>query len=259
MGIKALALCFGFVLICVGIGIGLWFHLKGKDFSQVILQRCKSYNASGNPELRDRDCQQIVEAFTKAFVSKDPCKITWEDYAPLLQLTKQALPCDKIFLWSKTKGLVEELQQKQKNDLFLMRDTLIGHMADNLKWCGKEGSSEINTESCQKNNCEESPVDVFWKVASKWFAENVCGVVGVLLSGSVSQAFNRNSIFGSVEVPNLKRALVTKLQTWVIHNKGGDASDSCSGSSISELEKIVRERGIVFTCKDIQSLDQIDT
>lgn len=257
MGLKTIVCCFVFVLICVGIGIGVWFHLKKEDFFQTTLKRCQSYEVSRGLYLRNKDCPKITEAFKKAFVSKDPCYITWEDYRPLMELVEQTVPCDKILLWSRTKELAEEYQKKHKKDLLLIRDTLLGHIADEQTWCGKQNSSEIYTKPCpDKSTCKNNPVNVFWEVTSKWFAERACGVVNVLLNGSISKAFSENSIFRSVEVPNLKTGKVSKLQAWVIHNQEGAASDSCSGS-VSELAEIIHGKGIGYTCKDVQSLDQV--
>lgn len=48
------------------------------------------------PPLRDKDCKKILDAFKSAFVSKDPCSITREDYQPLINLTADPVPCDKV-------------------------------------------------------------------------------------------------------------------------------------------------------------------
>ena len=47
------------------------------------------YHRSGN-------CQGIKQAFMSAFISKDPCKATKEDYKPLLDLAYPTVPCDKV-------------------------------------------------------------------------------------------------------------------------------------------------------------------
>ncbi|XP_060044623.1 ADP-ribosyl cyclase/cyclic ADP-ribose hydrolase 1-like [Erinaceus europaeus] len=161
MGVKALALHFVLLFICGG------FRGLQCFFLQTILKRCQSYDASENPELRNRDCSKIVEAFKGAFVSKDPCGITERDYAPLLQLTDQNVPNGKALLWSNTKG--EKQQYSQKKGLLTLENMLLGHLADGLTWCGEKGSPEIDTTSCpDRNSCKGNPVSVSWDTASKW-------------------------------------------------------------------------------------------
>ncbi|KAM9678561.1 ADP-ribosyl cyclase/cyclic ADP-ribose hydrolase 1 [Trichechus inunguis] len=200
---------------------------------------------------RDKNCQKIWNAFKNSFISKDTCNITEEDYQPLIKLTTQTLPCNQTLFWSKTNVLVHRYTKAQK-ELFTLEDTLLGYMADDLIWCGSSGNSEMNYQTCpsRMENCSNSPVSVFWKTVSKKFAEAACGVVHVMLNGSISRAFVRNSIFGSIEVMNLHQERVHSLRAWVMHDIGGDFSDSCSGSSINDLRSIMREKNIPFTCQD---------
>ncbi|XP_012415323.2 ADP-ribosyl cyclase/cyclic ADP-ribose hydrolase 1 [Trichechus manatus latirostris] len=227
-------------------GAGTTAHI-----SEIFLGRCFTYTQIIHPELRDKNCQKIWNAFKNSFISKDTCNITEEDYQPLIKLTTQTLPCNQTLFWSKTNVLVHRYTKAQK-ELFTLEDTLLGYMADDLIWCGSSGNSEMNYQSCpsRMENCSNSPVFVFWKTVSKKFAEAACGVVHVMLNGSISRAFVRNSIFGSIEVMNLHQERVHSLRAWVMHDIGGDFSDSCSGSSINDLRSIMREKNIPFTCQD---------
>ncbi|KAJ1061360.1 hypothetical protein K5549_018597, partial [Capra hircus] len=45
---------------------------------------------------RSRNCQEIKQAFMSAFISKDPCKATKEDYRRLIDLADSTVPCDKV-------------------------------------------------------------------------------------------------------------------------------------------------------------------
>ncbi|XP_006877933.1 PREDICTED: ADP-ribosyl cyclase 1-like [Chrysochloris asiatica] len=193
------------------------------------------------------NCEEIWKAFTNAFLSKNPCKIAEEDYQPLIKMVKQSLPCNKILFWSKTKTLAHDYTKDHK-DMFTLENTLLGYMFDNLTWCGDAGKTEMNYKSCPV--CSSSAVNVFWKAASKALAETACGVVYVMLSGSIKNAFDPNSVFGSVEVVNLNPNKVRSLQAWVMTDIGGVARDSCSGSSINELESILKQKSIQFTCLD---------
>uniref|UniRef100_A0A8D0UR33 ADP-ribosyl cyclase/cyclic ADP-ribose hydrolase 1 n=2 Tax=Sus scrofa TaxID=9823 RepID=A0A8D0UR33_PIG len=164
------------VLVTVAVVVGILmgrrspkWNGKGStvDFQEIILRRCYTYIRVVQPELGDRDCQKIKKAFTDAFISKDPCSAREEDYDLLMKLGHQTVPCDKTVFWSKTKELAHQYTKTQKG-LFTLENTLLGYIADDLSWCGKVGSSEINLESCpDRRNCNSNFVSVFWNLLSK--------------------------------------------------------------------------------------------
>ncbi|XP_047574888.1 ADP-ribosyl cyclase/cyclic ADP-ribose hydrolase 1 isoform X2 [Lutra lutra] len=206
------------------------------------------------PELlarRHKDCQKIGKAFTTAFLSKDPCSSTEQDYQPLLELTAQTVPCNKTLFWSKSSELAHDYT-RVRGDLFTLEDTLLGYMADGLKWCGDPRSSEMNYQSCpdRREDCSNNSFSVFWNAVSKRFAEDACGVVHVVLNGSISNTFDERSTFGRVEVFNLRPEKVHQLQAWVMHDIGSVHSDSCSSSSVNNLKRILKERSIAFSCQN---------
>uniref|UniRef100_A0A8C8RYP3 ADP-ribosyl cyclase/cyclic ADP-ribose hydrolase 1 n=1 Tax=Pelusios castaneus TaxID=367368 RepID=A0A8C8RYP3_9SAUR len=222
-----------------------------RNLEQVILGRCYNYVTTVNPQLRDKDCQKIWETMQNAFIYKNPCNITEEDYQPLLDLASHSVPCNKSLFWSKTNDLVHRYTKTSHNFLTL-EDTLLGYMADGVSWCGNPSSPGINYESCPKwNECENNPNSVYWKMASKMFAERACGVVQVMLNGSVDAgAFRNNSIFGSVEIFHLDPNKVSTVQIWLMQNIGGPQSESCTGRSITSLKNILEERTLSVSCED---------
>ncbi|XP_062963491.1 ADP-ribosyl cyclase/cyclic ADP-ribose hydrolase 1 [Cynocephalus volans] len=227
-------------------GTGTTDHL-----SEIVLGRCFLYTRIVQPELRDKDCQKIWDAFRNAFISKNPCNIREEDYQPLMKMANQTIPCNKTLLWSKTNELAHQYTRVQQ-DMFTLEDTLLGYIADNLMWCGDASSSEMNYQSCPhwKKDCSNNPNSVFWKMVSQRFAEAACGVVQVMLNGSISKTFNKDSIFGSLEIFKLQPEKVHTLQAWVMHTIEGVASDSCSSSSINELKLILSQKNITFICQN---------
>ncbi|KAM5271720.1 ADP-ribosyl cyclase/cyclic ADP-ribose hydrolase 1 [Ctenodactylus gundi] len=221
-----------------------------RHFSDIVLGRCFVYTQVLRPELRNEDCHKILKVFKNAFISKNPCNITKEDYQPLVNLVTQTIPCNKSLFWSKSKDLAHLYTSIQKG-MFTLEDTLLGYLADDLRWCGDPSNYEMNDDSCPHyKECPNNPSSVFWKVVSQKFAEAACGVVQVMLNGSLSQPFYRHSTFGSVEVFNLDPKKVHTLQAWVMHDIEGTYRDSCSGSSISDLKLIVNNRNIKFTCQN---------
>uniref|UniRef100_A0A8C0M5X4 ADP-ribosyl cyclase/cyclic ADP-ribose hydrolase 1 n=1 Tax=Canis lupus familiaris TaxID=9615 RepID=A0A8C0M5X4_CANLF len=229
-----ICLCVLFILlivvgIAVPVGILMWRqppkHKEWKGpgttahFYEILLGRCYTYTQVVRPELRHTDCQKIGKAFTSAFLSKDPCGSTEQDYRPLMELTTQIVPCDKTVFWSKSSELAHDYTRVQR-DMYTLEDTLLGYMADGLKWCGDTSSSEMNYQSCPhwREDCSNNSVSVFWNTVSKRFAEDACGVVHVVLNGSISNTFDEKSTFGRVEVFNLHPEKVHTLKAWVMHN-----------------------------------------
>ncbi|XP_066135129.1 ADP-ribosyl cyclase/cyclic ADP-ribose hydrolase 1-like [Saccopteryx bilineata] len=220
-------------------------------FSEIVLGRCYTYTQVLRPELRHKNCQKIWKAFMNAFLSKDPCDSTEQDYQPLMELTNQSVPCHKTVLWSKSSELAHQYTGILR-DMFTLEDTLLGYMADGLTWCGDKGSSEMNYQSCPLvgKNCTRNAITVFWAIVSKRFVENACGEVQVVLNGSISNTFDKNSTFGLVEIHHLNPLRVPKLQAWVMHDLDGAHSHSCSSPSINDLKLILNRRNITFTCQD---------
>ncbi|XP_053433870.1 ADP-ribosyl cyclase/cyclic ADP-ribose hydrolase 1 [Nycticebus coucang] len=222
-----------------------------KHLAEIVLGRCFIYTQVVRPAMRDVDCHKIWEAFKNAFLSKNPCNITEEDYQPLMKLVSQTIPCNKSVFWSKTSELAHHYTWI-RGDMFTLEDTLLGYLADQLSWCGDPGTSEMNYQSCPhwKKDCPNNPGSVFWKLVSRRFAEAACGVVQVVLNGSISNTFDRNSTFGSVEIFNLIPEKVHTLQAWVMHDIRGGSSESCQRPPLSDLKLIISKRNITFICHD---------
>ncbi|KAM6439865.1 ADP-ribosyl cyclase/cyclic ADP-ribose hydrolase 1-like isoform 2-T3 [Liasis olivaceus] len=189
---------------------------------EIVLGRCYNFINTINPEFRNKDCLKVWELFEQAFVYKDPCSMTEEDYQPLMEMARQSIPCNKSLFWSKTHDLVH-YYTKINNDFLTLEDTLLGYIADGISWCGNPFDSGVNYESCPKwTECESNPTSLYWKLASKMFAEASCGTVQVMLNGSTaSGAFRKSSIFGSVEIVNLNPEKVSKMQIWLMHDIDG--------------------------------------
>ncbi|XP_052537986.1 ADP-ribosyl cyclase/cyclic ADP-ribose hydrolase 1-like isoform X2 [Tympanuchus pallidicinctus] len=194
-----------------------------RNLREIVLGRCYSYLAEGRVELGDKDCLKIWESLKAAFIHKNPCNATTKDYQPLMELASHPVPCNKSLFWSRTYDLVH-LYSKSNQHFLTLEDTFLGYMLDGLSWCGDPSAPGINYESCPKwSECEGSSGSVFWKMASKMFAEAACGVVHVMLNGSIEAGAFRSS------------------------------RDSCSGYSIKKLRNILEERNFKITkitCED---------
>ncbi|XP_020662239.1 ADP-ribosyl cyclase/cyclic ADP-ribose hydrolase 1 [Pogona vitticeps] len=232
---------------------GLEWKGKGTDeyFHEIILGRCYNYIATINSELRDTDCLKIWKLLQNAFMYKDPCSVTEEDYKPLMEFARHPIPCNKSLFWSKTNDLVHRYT-KANRDFLTLEDTLLGYIADGISWCGKPSSPGVNYKSCPKwTECENNPSTIYWKMASKMFAEAACGTVQVMLNGSTeADAFRSNSIFGSIEIFNLNPDKVSKVHIWLMHDIDRPQSESCTGHSVAKLKEILESRRISVSCED---------
>ncbi|XP_061276857.1 ADP-ribosyl cyclase/cyclic ADP-ribose hydrolase 1 isoform X3 [Bos javanicus] len=149
-------------------GLNRW-HGEGStaDFQKIIQERCDTYTQTIRPGSRSRNCQAIRQAFMSAFISKDPCKATKEDYNSLINLAPPTVPCGQQVFWSKTKELAHEYAKRRH--LMTLEDTLLGYLADGLRWCGEPGSSDLNIWSCPdwRKDCRTNYLSVFWEVLSE--------------------------------------------------------------------------------------------
>nr|XP_060633932.1 ADP-ribosyl cyclase/cyclic ADP-ribose hydrolase 1-like isoform X2 [Anolis sagrei ordinatus] len=227
-------------------GRGTTPHLR-----EIVLGRCYNYVATVNSELRNKDCLKIWELFEKAFMYKDPCSITEKDYQPLMDMARHSIPCNKSLFWSKTGNLVHRYT-KANQDFVTLEDTLLGYIADGISWCGDPSSPGINYKSCPKwTECESNPGTIYWKMASKMFAEAACGTVQVMLNGSIETgAFRNDSIFGSVEIRNLNSDKISGMYVWLMHDIDGPQSEFCGGRSITVLKEILKKQKIRVFCED---------
>ncbi|XP_033266585.1 ADP-ribosyl cyclase/cyclic ADP-ribose hydrolase 2 isoform X12 [Orcinus orca] len=70
-------------------GQGTTPHLQS-----IFLGRCAEYIAVLSPELRDKNCTAIWEAF-KLLLDKDPCSVLPSDYDLFINLSRHSIPRDK--------------------------------------------------------------------------------------------------------------------------------------------------------------------
>ncbi|XP_030622923.1 ADP-ribosyl cyclase/cyclic ADP-ribose hydrolase 1-like [Chanos chanos] len=229
----------------VNTGPGTTPHLK-----QIVIGRCYDYVTLVKPSSR-YNCEEIWREFEEAVIRRDPCSVRVKDYRRMFRLTPQSLPCDKLLFWSKTRGLMHSYSAVTRRFLTL-EDTLVGYIFNDLIWCGQEERDRgFDYNSCPEwSTCVNHPVYSLWKQASQNFATAACGNITVLLNGSIPNAFNRKSMFGSVELDNLNPRMVSFVNLKVVPNLEGPFVESCSQGSILDLIKILETRGFRWTCTD---------
>ncbi|KAF3836296.1 hypothetical protein F7725_028854 [Dissostichus mawsoni] len=189
------------------------------NIKHIVVGRCLNYITLVNPSLR-LDCEEIWRQFEEAVVRQSSCNVTVEDYNHMFYAMAQTWPCDKFLFWSKTRTLMH-IYAAVVPHYWTLEDTLVGYMFNDLIWCGQEEDSEM-----------------------------ACGNITVLLNGSIVNAFNRKSMFGSVELDSLNACRVDYVNIKVVTNLDGPFIESCSEGSIVDLIQILQSRGFRWTCTD---------
>lgn len=222
-----------------------------ENLYEIFLGRCYEYVTMINPDAGNKDCRKMLQMLETSVMNKNQCDITAVDYQQFMEISSYPILCNRSLFWSKTPDLVHRYVNAAQN-VITLEDTLLGYITNGLSWCGKSYTSELNYQSCpSKNECESNPLSVFWKTASEHFAKQACGVVHVMLNGSTATgAIQPNSIFWSVEVPNLDPLKITEVQIWVMDNIDGPVRDSCSSPNQTELQNTLKERNISSSCVD---------
>ncbi|KAM6971570.1 ADP-ribosyl cyclase/cyclic ADP-ribose hydrolase 1-like [Tautogolabrus adspersus] len=200
---KALAICGVVVVVVVVVVVPSVLLTRPKaGFRDTFMKKCLEF-----PEEK-LICENIWTTFEQAYVGKDKCNVSDQNYDQLLAETPFKQPCGKTMFWSKTYELVHKFTEK-RDCFFTLEDTLLGYVLDGLSWCGETGSNEIFTENCE--DCQPNPVSSFWKLASTRFAQHACEGASVMLDGERKEPYDSNSFFGGVEVPNLQPPRVKDL------------------------------------------------
>ncbi|XP_044196172.1 ADP-ribosyl cyclase/cyclic ADP-ribose hydrolase 1-like [Thunnus albacares] len=219
------------------------------NIKHIVVGRCYSYMTLVNPTLR-YDCEEIWRQFEEAVVHQSSCNVTVEDYHQMFHVIPQTWVCDRFLFWSKTRTLMHSYAAVVP-DFWTLEDTLVGYMFNDLIWCGQKKDLGFDFSSCPEwSACRNHPVYSLWRQASQNFAEMACGNVTVLLNGSIDNAFNRKSMFGSVELDCLNPKRVNYVNIKVVTNLEGPFIESCRQGSIVDLIQILQSRGFRWTCTD---------
>ncbi|XP_039921282.1 ADP-ribosyl cyclase/cyclic ADP-ribose hydrolase 2-like isoform X2 [Hirundo rustica] len=191
-----------------------------QNLESIIIGRCYDYIRILNPAVGEKNCSQIWEAFKNAFISKDPCNILPKDYELFINLTLHTIPPNKSIFWENNQLLVNSFADRGRRYMSVS-DTLFGFVADFLNWCGQADSPGLDYESCPTTmECENNPVESFWRMASITYAQRSSGVIQVLLNGSADG--------GAYPQPG----------------------DSCGTNSVKTLETRLKTLGYDVTCTD---------
>ncbi|KAB0342784.1 hypothetical protein FD754_019710, partial [Muntiacus muntjak] len=114
---------------------------------------------------KDKNCTAIWEAF-KVVLDKDPCSVRPSDYDLFINLSRHSIPRDKSLFWENNHLLVMSYAENGHRVVPLC-NVLYGRLGDFLNWCRQTNASGLDYQSCPTSeDCENNPVDSFWRSAS---------------------------------------------------------------------------------------------
>ncbi|XP_036776973.2 ADP-ribosyl cyclase/cyclic ADP-ribose hydrolase 2 [Manis pentadactyla] len=214
----------------------------------IFLGRCADYSALLSPAQRDKNCTAIWEAF-KVVLDKDPCSVFPSDYDLFINLSRHTIPRDKSLFWENNHLLVTSYAENTRR-LMPLSDVLYGRVGDFLSWCRKKNASGLDYESCPTSeDCENNPVDSFWKRASMQYSQESSGVIHVMLNGSEpTGAYPVKGFFADFEIPYFQKNKITRIEIWVMHDIGKPKVESCGEGSVKILEDRLEEMGFRHSC-----------
>uniref|UniRef100_A0A8C6UIU1 ADP-ribosyl cyclase/cyclic ADP-ribose hydrolase n=1 Tax=Neogobius melanostomus TaxID=47308 RepID=A0A8C6UIU1_9GOBI len=219
------------------------------NIKDIVVGRCYNYMTLINPGTR-YECEDIWTHFEDAVFRQPSCNVTVEDYRQMFHSMTQNQPCHRSLFWSKTRPLMHSYAAVMKH-LWTLEDTLAGYMFNDLIWCRQQEDADFDFSACPEwSACPNHPVYSLWRQASQNFAEMACGNVTVLLNGSISNAFNRRSMFGTVELDSLDPQRVDYVNIQVVASLGGPQIEACGQGSVVDLIRILQTRGFLWTCTD---------
>ncbi|XP_004085378.1 ADP-ribosyl cyclase/cyclic ADP-ribose hydrolase 1 [Oryzias latipes] len=234
------------VALGLGLGLGLTIGRRSGGIKDTFLKRCQKF--------KDLNCQNVWDAFQRAYINRDPCTVTTDAYDPFIEAVSFKPQCNRVLFWSKTKEVAHSFTQK-RDCLVTLEDTPLGAMVDGLTWCGKKGSNETFSSGCPEYSaCENNPMRSYWNRASAALADAACGDVSVMLSGSIQTPFDPESIFATIEVTRLHSPRVRRLNVVLVMEK--NAVTNCENKSLKNLQNVL-DAGIGYGCKEV-TRDQID-
>ncbi|KAJ8377158.1 hypothetical protein SKAU_G00077380 [Synaphobranchus kaupii] len=255
--VLVLGVCVLILIAVVGVCLGIAFGHRSSgpkndrfagNFKTVIISKCKAYLGLNEEQSSENTCEKVWDAFSGAYVGRDPCDVPMEAYDSLIHAVNPKAACNRMLFWSQTKDIVHQFTEAKKC-LLTLEDTLLGFIMDNLTWCSKNGSKETFSTGCPGwSECEKNPVRSFWNRVSAAFAESACGEVTVMLNGSVDTPFRANSIFASIEVKKFSSPKMRALNV-ILVTRGNDTAN-CENDSLQNLQAVL-DPTLKYTCTEV--------
>ncbi|XP_038049946.1 ADP-ribosyl cyclase/cyclic ADP-ribose hydrolase-like [Patiria miniata] len=233
-----------------------------RDLEAIFKGRCAEYRTGRvNPhvqaaELKTKNCTLLWELFYNAFVYRDACNVTMEDYKEFVEEAAVEIPANRAVYWDGwdvypvARSYANEARRASTLEFMMM-----GYMINGLVFCGQTEDPGINYEVCPgTDECDfaKGSVDAFWAAASIYFGSNGNGNVKFMVnSNRPGGAFQlENSYFAEFELKNMNSSKVSRVDIYIVTLIGEEPGDNCDSQSIKTLKSKLTERGINYRCVD---------
>uniref|UniRef100_G3U406 ADP-ribosyl cyclase/cyclic ADP-ribose hydrolase n=1 Tax=Loxodonta africana TaxID=9785 RepID=G3U406_LOXAF len=256
MAVRGCLQCLPLLLLAAGCVDARW---SGEGTSPhlrtIFLGRCSDYSSLLSPQQRPRWLTRFWGA-TLSYLSDPSPPLPRQDYIYSVSLKNHhttlttAVEEEKSLFWENNHLLVTSYADNARRFMPL-RDVLYGRVGDFLSWCRQKNASGLDYQSCPtSDDCENNPVDSYWKRASiQQYSTDSSGVIYVMLNGSDPKgAYPVRGFFADYEIPNFQKDKITRFEIWVMHEIGGPNVESCGEGSVKILEERLKEMGFQYSC-----------
>ncbi|XP_065670171.1 ADP-ribosyl cyclase/cyclic ADP-ribose hydrolase-like [Hydra vulgaris] len=231
-----------------------------KTFQDKFIERCNYFQKkhkvkSDELKLKEKiDCDGMWKQHIGHIAEKNACETKSYNnlFNHVIEKNVQVIK-DKALFWSGTNVIAHQFAVN-KNNILTLEDTFSGYIADGLVWADL---FEIDKQS-DLNSCVFTANGLpYWKKASELFANKAAGTVHVMLNAT-SQAVNPHSIFGSTEVPVIKKnKSITKVVFILINEEKVEQKESCSKGSVKQLIDDLKKSQKSVDCYDYKERNKL--
>ncbi|CAH1781446.1 unnamed protein product [Owenia fusiformis] len=220
----------------------------------IFIGRCWNYQTKIRPVApgQYKNCSELWQRFSTAFMNKDACSVTQDDYRSYGDIAMEDVPNGKSLFWEGTYQVTHDYSRRGRRK-WALGDILIGYCVDQLTWCGQTAAPGVNYTRCPAYGECSSYDDAFWGMAATKYAIAASGEATTIMNGSRTDgrpAYERESYFAKFELPNLDPSKVTKFQVVVLHDVGKIVRESCNNGSLVQLKEDILKRGFEWHCTD---------
>ncbi|PIK46627.1 putative ADP-ribosyl cyclase isoform X1 [Apostichopus japonicus] len=230
-------------------------------FRDIFIGRCEDYKLGGINKLADlselssKNCSELWELFSVAWLGKEPCDVEPNDYKDFVESASITIPKDMSNFWDGW-DIYDTVRSysREGQRTWTLDYTLIGYLINGFYFCG-DGKGGVNTESCPDDGeCgfAVGAVDAFWAEASKHFSISAEGLSRVFFNSSRPGGpfQTEESFFSEFELCNLTPEKISLMDIYVLTDVRQSPQHDCDSVSINNLKSILDSKSIPYNCWD---------
>jgi len=199
------------------------------------------------------DCLGLWQSFTKG-ATVYPAFAKNSDWDPFFKTANFSSGVNGALFWSGNGDLADSLAEATSTFVNL-EETNTGKVLNGLVWCGNSSNQfDFHNECSYNANNTYYGMEPVWQRASQMYAQNARGTAHVLLQPKVFNgawtAYRSNSVFKTIELPNLKEGQVTEVQLFLVRNRDAPTEHCWSGSLLDFAFDVYQKFGFFPKCED---------